>query len=158
MADYVDNTKFYEKIKEYKIKYEAGERPQIPDYIGECFLKIAKNLSNHVKFINYSFKEDMVSNAIFDCIRYAHNFDYNRTKNPFGYFTQVAWFAFLRTIKKEKKDMYIKYKVLDNSEVFNSLHSHFNSDDMLEPTMTDIGYSEGSREKMRIFIENYEKK
>ena len=119
-AHYVDNKEFYDALCVWKDGVieadECGEpRPPIPDYIGECFLKMAEGLSRRACFINYDFREEMVGDAIENCILYAHNFK-KEGKNPFAYFTQMMYYAFLRRIQKEKKQMYIKYKLVAQSD------------------------------------------
>jgi hypothetical protein len=114
---YVDNVKFLEEMNKYKQALndaeEAGEeRPIVPDYIGECIMKISTKLSYSPNFINYSYRDDMVLDGIENCIRYIHNFDSEKSKNPFAYFTQIIYFAFLRRIKKEKDQSIIKGKLI----------------------------------------------
>lgn len=112
---YVDNKKFYEEIVKHQQKCkdakEAGkEEPRISNYLGECIYKMAEKISYMPKFVNYSFREEMVSDAIENCIVYFHDFNPEKYTNPFAYFTQVIYYAFLRRISKEEKDRYIKYK------------------------------------------------
>ncbi len=126
MADYVDNKVFFETIKEYKkscIQSEnSGEEyPEIPEYVGECFLKIAEGLSNRPNFINYTFRDEMVMDGVENCVRYCKNFDPQKSKNPFSYFTQIVYYAFLRRIEREKKQTYVKYKVTETSGISNEL-------------------------------------
>ena len=110
---YVDNAKFLEAMKEWKDQCrdaeETGdEKPRISNYIGECFLKIANGLSYRPNFINYSYKQEMISDGIENCLQYIHNFDPDKSKNPFSYFTQIIYYAFIRRIQKEKKQAHIK--------------------------------------------------
>lgn len=117
MAHYVNNADFLAAIKEYKQKVkeaeESGmEKPQVSNYIGECILKIATHLSYKPNFINYSYKDDMILDGIENCIQYIDNFDPTRSSNPFAYFTQIIFYAFLRRIAKEKKQSYIKNKLI----------------------------------------------
>ena len=117
---YVDNEKFYLEMCDWKEALSRAEdqgESKIPinNYIGECFLKIANHLSHKPNFINYPYKEEMVSDGIENCVMYAHNFNPEKSKNPFSYFTQIIYYAFLRRIDKEKKQSYIKYKLLENS-------------------------------------------
>ena len=126
MADYVDNKVFFETIKEYKkscIQSEnSGEEyPEIPEYVGECFLKIAEGLSNRPNFINYTFRDEMVMDGVENCVRYCKNFDPQKSKNPFSYFTQIVYYAFLRRIEREKKQTYVKYKVTETSGISSEL-------------------------------------
>jgi hypothetical protein len=107
---------------EVKEAEECGDpKPQVPNYIAECLLKIATRLSYKSNFINYGFREDMISDAIENCLSYIHNFDPDKSRNPFAYFTQIIYYAFLRKIQKEKKQLYIRYKALENSDIFGDL-------------------------------------
>ena len=129
---YVDNEKFLVVMTDYREKYlqakdEEEELPIIPDYAGECFLKIAERLSHRPNFINYAFREEMVSDGIENCVMYAGNFNPEKSKNPFAYFTQIIYFAFLRRIEKEKKQLYIKYKTM---EEYSSLEDHVDMGEM----------------------------
>ena len=129
---YVDNEKFLGVMTDYREKYlqakdEEEELPIIPDYAGECFLKIAERLSHRPNFINYAFREEMVSDGIENCVMYAGNFNPDKSTNPFAYFTQIIYFAFLRRIEKEKKQLYIKYKTM---EEHSSLEDHVDMGEM----------------------------
>ena len=138
---YVNNKEFLEALIKYREDKEIaqirGEKmPQIPRYIGECFLKIATHLSFKPNFVNYMFKEDMISDGIENCVQYIHNFDPAKSKNPFAYFTQIIHYAFLRRIQKEKKQLEIKNKILektgfdqvfDDNSVDGSNYSDYNS-------------------------------
>jgi hypothetical protein len=123
---YVNNKEFLEALVIYKKKVKAAvelgeQKPRIPNYIGECFLKIATHLSFKPNFVNYMFKDDMVCDGIENCVQYINNFDPAKSTNPFAYFTQIIHYAFLRRIQKEKKQLEIKNKILTKSgydEVF----------------------------------------
>lgn len=126
---YVNNADFLTALIDYKAacekaKSEGKEDPIVPNYIGECFLKIANHLSRKPNFISYSFREEMICDGIENCIMYFRNFDPTKSTNPFAYFTQIIYFAFLRRIQKEKKQLYVKYKateqfgILDEGEMF----------------------------------------
>mgnify|MGYP003321519654 FL=1 len=117
---YVNNKEFLEALVVFKAKCaaakEAGEpRPRISNYIGECFLKIATHLSYKPNFVNYMFREDMICDGIENCVQYIENFNPEKSKNPFAYFTQIIYYAFLRRIQKEKRQLEIKNKILDKS-------------------------------------------
>ena len=117
---YVNNKEFLAAIVEYKEKIalaaERGEdKPRITRYIGECFLKIATHLSFKPNFVNYMFKDDMVCDGIENCVQYINNFNPEKSKNPFAYFTQIIHYAFLRRIQKEKKQLEIKTKIIERS-------------------------------------------
>ena len=90
-------------------------KPPIPNYLGECFLKIATHLSYKPNFVNYMFREDMISDGIENCVQYIHNFDPEKSRNPFAYFTQIIHYAFLRRIQKEKKQLDIKTKIIEKT-------------------------------------------
>ena len=117
---YVNNKEFLSAIVEYKEKValaaERGEeKPRITNYLGECFLKIATHLSFKPNFVNYMFKDDMVCDGIENCVQYINNFNPEKSKNPFAYFTQIIHYAFLRRIQKEKKQLEIKTKIIERS-------------------------------------------
>jgi hypothetical protein len=117
---YVNNKEFLAAIIRHRENIEIAEiqgkeKPRIPRYIGECFLKIATHLSFKPNFVNYMFKEDMISDGIENCVQYIHNFNPEKSQNPFAYFTQIIHYAFLRRIQKEKKQLEIKNKILEKT-------------------------------------------
>ena len=127
---YVNNKEFLNALENYFAEIERAKlndkpKPQIPRYIGECFLKIAQHLSYRPNFINYPFREDMISDGIENCVQYIDNFDPDRG-NPFAYFTQIIYYAFLRRIQKEKKQLEIKSKILERSGYDEVLHADSN--------------------------------
>lgn len=134
---YVNNKDFLNAITEYRKKFfEAKEKnlpvPKIPEYLGSCFLKIATHLSYKPNFVNYMFKDDMIADGVENCLTYIDRFDPEKGSNPFAYFTQIVYFAFLRRIQKEKKQLEIKDKILEKSgfdEVF-YVDVGYNSSDM----------------------------
>ena len=114
---YVNNKEFLAAMVEYKktvdkAKKTGKKNPRVPDYVGECFLKIANHLSYRPNFINYTYKEDMISDGIENCLQYVANFDPEKSSNPFAYFTQIIYYAFIRRIQKEKKQTTIKQKLI----------------------------------------------
>lgn len=152
MAHYVNNAEMLAAIKEYKIKLKeaktAGTKhPRIPEYLGKCILMIATKLSHKPNFINYSYRDDMISDGIENCVMCIDSFNPDKSSNPFSYFTQVIYYAFLRRIQKEKKQSYIKGKLIqempfesfeiqdhdDNGEFINNyltfVQTHSNFDD-----------------------------
>ena len=130
---YVDNKKFLQEITNYRLAVEAAkrndeEKPRITHYLAECFLKIATHLSYRPNFINYMFKEDMISDGVENCVQYIDNFDPEKSKNPFAYFTQIIYYAFLRRIAKEKRQMDIRDKLIEKSGYEQVFHSDNNDD------------------------------
>ena len=127
-AHYVDNKQLYAVMVEYKKAVDEAEqtgdiKPQVPNYVGRCLLQIANRLATKPNFANYTFKDDMISDGIENCVSYIHNFDPEKSNNPFAYFTQIIYYAFLRRISQEKKQLEIKNKILEKSnfdEVFDS--------------------------------------
>ena len=123
---YVNNKEFLTALIKYLEDIEIAQlqdkpKPPIPRYIGECFLKIANHLSFKPNFVNYMFKEEMISDGIENCVQYIHNFNPEKSQNPFAYFTQIIHYAFLRRIQREKRQLEIKNKILERSgysEVF----------------------------------------
>lgn len=119
---YVNNGDFLKALVDYKsackiAKKENKPQPSIPNYIGECFMKIAEGLSHKPNFINYTYRDEMMSDGIENCLQYFDNFDETKSSNPFAYFTQIIYFAFLRRIQKEKKQLYVKYKATEQMGV-----------------------------------------
>ncbi len=123
---YVNNKEFLAALISYRqdvaVAKDKGEpKPRVPEYIGDCFLKIATHLSYRPNFVNYMFKDDMICDGIENCLQYIDNFDPEKSQNPFAYFTQIIYFAFLRRIQREKKQLDIKTRILEKSgfdEVF----------------------------------------
>lgn len=165
---YVNNKELLEALIVYRSKVEADflkrnsrnptredrakhweGKPLIPNYLGECFFKIATHLSYKPNFVNYMFREDMISDGIENCVQYIHNFDPEKSKNPFAYFTQIIHYAFLRRIQKEKKQLDIKTKIIERSgfdevmTVDDSLLSGSNSD--YNSMKDNIQYRSGNR-------------
>ena len=109
-------------MKEWKERCKEAEelgdpQPPVTNYIGECFLKIANHLSYRPNFINYTYRDEMISDGIENCLQYASNFNPDKSKNPFAYFTQIIYYAFIRRIQKEKKQQHIRHKVIENMNV-----------------------------------------
>lgn len=150
---YVNNADFLAALIKYKedcllAKKENKSAPSIPNYIGECFMKIAEGLSHKPNFINYTYRDEMISDGIENCLMYFANFDPEKSKNPFAYFTQVIYYAFLRRIQKEKKQLYVKYKATEQFGILDEF-------EMME-------LEDGSTKQFELydniaeFIENYE--
>jgi len=151
--NYVNNPDLLQALIDYreacKEAEDSGDKiPQVPEYIGKCILLIAQRLATKPNFSGYSYKEEMISDGIENCLQYIHNFDPEKSSNPFAYFTQIIWFAFLRRIQKEKKQTYIKFKASQNM-LTQSLIEDSNEDpiQMYEPP-----------EYMSEFIEDFENK
>lgn len=151
--NYVNNADFLEALTNYRIACkeaeDSGDRvPQVPEYIGKCILLIAQRLATKPNFSGYSYKEEMISDGIENCLQYIHNFDPEKSSNPFAYFTQIIWFAFLRRIQKEKKQTYIKFKASQNMLTQSIIED---SNEMAIPTYEPPEY-------MSEFIEEFENK
>ncbi len=119
---YIDNSLFLEEITKYRNTVQQAiksntPKPQVPEYIGDCFIKIANQLAFKSNFINYSFREDMILDAIENCLTYIDNFDPEKSKNPFAYFTQITYYAFVRRIQKEKRHLQTKYKYIESLDI-----------------------------------------
>ena len=126
---YVDNKQFLAEMikwkKEIREAEDSGdERPPVSNYIGECFLKIAERLCSKSNFMNYPYKDEMIGDGIENCLMYAHNFNPRKSKNPFSYFTQIIYYAFLRRIEREKKQAYIKFRLTEDMDD-GTLHKWF---------------------------------
>ena len=117
---YVNNKELLEALIVYREKVAIAKekdlpKPRITNYLGSCFLKIATHLSYKPNFVNYMFRDDMISDGIENCVQYIHNFDPEKSRNPFAYFTQIIHYAFLRRIQKEKKQLDIKNKIIEKT-------------------------------------------
>ena len=150
---YINNADFLDALVSYKEKCKDAKLnkkppPAIPNYIGECFMKIAEGLSHKPNFINYTYREEMMSDGIENCLMYFDNFDPTKSKNPFAYFTQIIYYAFLRRIQKEKKQLYVKYKATEQMGILDEM-------EMME-------FEDGTNKQFELydniaeFIENYE--
>ena len=139
---YVNNKEFLEAMKAYrksvnKAKKEKKEKPLVTNYIGSCFLKIANHLSYRPNFINYTFRDDMISDGIENCLQYMNNFNPEKSKNPFAYFTQIIYYAFIRRIQKEKKQIQIKSKLIANAGVENMMDQLQGDDQQYQSQLLD---------------------
>ena len=139
---YVDNKLFLQAMIEFKDKCAKAEKrkrkpPPVTNYIGECFLKIANHLSYRPNFINYTFRDDMISDGIENCLQYLKNFNPDKSNNPFAYFTQIIYYAFIRRIQKEKKQMQIKSKLIANAGVENMMDQLAGDDAQYQSQMLD---------------------
>ena len=139
---YVDNKKFLEAMIEHRDKCEKAEKqnknkPEVTNYIGECFLKIANHLSYRPNFINYTFRDDMISDGIENCLQYMNNFNPDKSNNPFAYFTQIIYYAFIRRIQKEKKQIQIKSKLIANAGVENMMDQLQGDDQQYQSQLLD---------------------
>lgn len=150
---YINNADFLQALIDYKKASKDAESnkkspPPIPNYIGECFMKIAEGLSHKPNFINYTYRDEMISDGIENCLMYFDNFNPDKSKNPFAYFTQIIYYAFLRRIQKEKKQLYVKYKATEQMGILDEF-------EMLE-------LEDGTNRQFELydniaeFIENYE--
>lgn len=117
---YVNNPEFLKEMKVHiaavkKAKKKKEPMPKVSNYIGECIVSIANKLANKPNFVNYPFREEMISDGIENSLQYLNNFDPNKSSNPFAYFTQIIYFAFVRRIQKEKKHLATKYRMIEES-------------------------------------------
>jgi hypothetical protein len=124
---YVNNADFSQAVVDYvtvvnEAKKKSTTIPKVPNYVAQCFLRIAEGLSHKGNFIRYTYREEMVMDAVENCLKAINNYDIaaaTRTGKPnaFAYFTQITWYAFLRRIAKEKKQQDIKMKYIANSGI-----------------------------------------
>ena len=154
--NYVNNEQFLEAMIAYKKALreaeDSGEEPpRIPNYIGECLYQIATRLAYKPNFINYTYREDMIADGLENAIMCINNFDPEKSSNPFAYFTQVIWFAFIRRIHKEKKQTYIRHKVMENSLLTDTVFEHGVDSDFNSSSIREL-----SNDRMNDFVEKYE--
>ena len=143
---YVNNREFLEAIVAYKGRVRSSEesgtdKPRVPNYIGDCFLKIATHLSYKPNFVNYMFREDMICDGIENCLQYIDNFNPEKSSNPIAYFTQIIYYAFLRRIQKEKRQLEIKSKILEKSGYQEVMYTDTYDGDMagMNASYSDMG-------------------
>ena len=163
---YVDNEKFYNEIVEYKKKCKTAEKegkqkPILSEYIGKCIFLIAENLAHKPRFMNYSFVDEMKSDAIENCLMYFDNFDSDKYSNPFAYFTQIIYYAFHRRINKEEKNRYIMYKkfqegILDTTYVFEGFN--IDSQSLLLDSADNHVMNTQMYDNINDFIDRFEKR
>lgn len=154
---YVDNKRLFKEICEYKklvakAKKKGQPSPAIPEYIGECILAIATRLSTKPNFINYSFREDMISDAVENVLLYLNNFNPEKSQNPFAYFTQITHYAFIRRIEREKKHQYTKYKWAIHKAHLHEDHTTLDGDSVA----TDTPWA--SYDNVQEFVRSFEMK
>ena len=159
---YVDNAKLYQAMIEYKEKYNESVSANAPparisNYIGECIMKISTHLAYKPNFSNYTFREEMISDGVENCLQYISNFDPAKSKNPFAYFTQIIYFAFIRRIMKEKKYLYTKYAAIGRANMVHET-SQLQDHDRGHDYNDKIQYGEWSQEQMDTFMDDFEKK
>ena len=135
---YVDNKEFLIAITAYRERVQAAkaageQKPRVTEYLGECMVKIGNHLAYKSNFVNYTFRDEMILDGIENCITYIDNFDPEKSKNPFAYFTQITYYAFIRRIQKEKKQMDTKKKFIGSL-------------DMQELMMSDSDGNDGNTE------------
>jgi DNA-directed RNA polymerase specialized sigma24 family protein len=157
--NYVDNKRLYTEMVKYISAYnEAKEKdlplPRVNNYIGKCIQDIAYHLSTNRNFIGYSYREEMIGDGIENTLRYIHNFDPDKTKNPFAYFTTIIYYAFLRRIETEKKQQYVKYKTME-SAIMSGTFADVSADDA--PYIQSL-IETLSNEKLTSLSEKYNKK
>ena len=150
-SHYINNKEFLQAMTEFrKIRIEAedsgDDRPQVPNYIGECFVKIANHLAYKANFVNYTFRDEMILDGIENCLTYMDNFDPAKSKNPFAYFTQITYYAFIRRIQKEKRQMETKFKYIKSLDI----------DQILEQSADGSEHSNDYLSYMRSMIEQAE--
>lgn len=151
--NYVNNRDFLDALIQYRTDCaeaeDAGdELPRVPDYIGTCIYQIATRLATKPNFSGYTYKEDMISDGIENCLLYIRNFNPEKSENPFAYFTQIIWYAFLRRIQKEKKQMYIRFK---SSQSMIATGGTYTGEDVNLYLNTSADY-------MNSFVQDYEEK
>jgi len=151
--NYVNNKDLLEALIQYQkdcreAEDQGEETPRVPDYIGKCIFQIATRLATKPNFSGYSYKEDMISDGIENCLQYINNFNPEKSQNPFAYFTQIIWYAFLRRIQKEKKQMYIRFK---SSQSMIATGDTYSGDEIQLNLNTNADY-------MNSFIKDFEEK
>ncbi len=131
---YVNNKDFYDALAEMAKANRKAKREKVPfpptsNYIGQCIIQICNKLSLNKNFIGYTYRDEMISDGIEKCTAAITKFDTVKYKNPFGYFTQIAYNAFIARIQREKKQSYIKHKNFTNSYLMQDIHNYMDGDE-----------------------------
>lgn len=152
--NYLDNKEFHAALTEYKALCDkmAPEVPQVPEYIGKCFVLIATNLARRPNFGGYSWRDDMIGDGIETCLKYVKSFDPSRGTSPLGYFTTCCWYSFIGRITSEKKQSKIK-RALVASVGFDTFSLQGHDEDgeftmQYNEFMSSLGTEEGPIEKL----------
>ena len=158
---YVNNAEFFEALKERKEKREKNPEQEVPvsNYIADCILKIATNMGKKRNFMSKKYeimKEDMIMDAVTNCIKYVDNFDPEKSSNPFSYFTQICYFAFIGRIRQEDAHKYIRYKSILESSAMEDFADLETLDE--DSSAVDGANGEFSNEFIEDFVRNYEEK
>lgn len=167
---YVNNAQFSEAVVEYvkharEVESQGLDKPQINDYIASCFLKIAEGLSHKANFVRYTYREEMMMDAVENCLKAIDNYNLEtatRTGKPnaFAYFTQISWYAFLRRIEREKKQQDIKMRYLTESGIEDLISEESQNDDAFRQTQAFVDELRGRidivKESDKV-IKDYEK-
>jgi len=156
---YVNNKELFAAMVVFKNDVDACKEagkplPRIPNYVGECIMKISTHLAYRPNFANYTYREDMISDGIENCLLYINNFDPAKSQNPFAYFTQIIYFAFIRRIQKEKKQLYAKYAAIGQVNLMGETAVRQSGD--VGNYDTNIKYSEWSQEQLEKFMLDFE--
>lgn len=164
-AHYVNNAQFSQAVVDYvtitdEAKKTGDTIPTVPDYIAQCFLRISEGLSHKANFIRYTYREEMVMDAVENCLKAIGNYDLaaaTRTGKPnaFAYFTQIAWYAFLRRIAKEKKQQDIKIEYLNKSGLENFIDNDMGDAQTEQVVTSFIEGLRGRIEKVRTADEKF---
>jgi len=96
---YVNSKQFEEEIRQF---YKTDN---MTEYLADAIKRIAYGLSFAPNFINYSYRDEMMGDAIvkmYQALKYK-KFKLDHGFSPFSYFTTIAFHAFISRIKKEKK-------------------------------------------------------
>jgi hypothetical protein len=129
--NYINNETFHESMVEWKEQLKTDPKTRIPNYIGECFIKLAEGRARHPWHSGWTFKDEMIAEAVLTCCKYAHNYNPEKSNNPFSYFTQFVNNAFSQIKLKEKKLSDYKFEQVkenqQNSEGFD--YNNFFSDE-----------------------------
>jgi hypothetical protein len=154
-SHYVNNKMFFDEMVDWKSKVKESKEvgdpiPPVTPYIGQCFMEIAENLAKKPNFMNYAFKDDMIGDGVENCLMYCSNFDPSKSNNPFSYFTQIIYYAFLRRIQKEKKQTLIKYKYLKSLDTKGDLSEYLKHMGISEEEETYLNIMDEERPKKNV--------
>ena len=124
--DYLNNANFCAVLVKWNSERKIDPSILMPNYLGECFIKIVNNYGNRNNFSGYTYLEDMKAEALVLCIKYGHNFNPEISSNAFSYFTQLTHNCFLQVLKKEKQQQELRFQLVKEGTINSEAYDYNN--------------------------------
>lgn len=154
---YVNGKEFFVMLKEYHEKYLISienntDKPIVSNEIAGAIMQICNRLSNSFNFIGYSYKDEMIADAIYKCLDKVHRFDPAISENPFAFFTQLAYNAFINRIKIEQKQASIRARLINDKVTSDFVEQSLEND--VDATNAFVGFLKDNN----IFVDYFEER